>query len=327
MRDRYFDALRAAAIGRVMLYHMFPAAWLGFVFPAMGVMFALGGSLMALSLDRSGGAPDRVLVQRLRRLLPAVWAFGAIMVPAMFWFGWPDPPTWSRLLLWIVPVAEPPGSAWAAPATEVLWYLVTYLWLVLLSPVLLWTYRRWPLRTALLPLALVFVVGDSSVLTDLATFGACWIVGFAHRDGALRRMAAPLLFAIAAACLVSGGGWALTHPGDDGYDLSTIPIAQALYSLGFVLIALRLSPRMDWLARLRPLDRLVSIVNARAVTIYLWHNPAIAACFVVGDVFGAWRLGTVGYLLVAVALVTAPVAVLGWVEDVAARRPTRLRPG
>jgi peptidoglycan-N-acetylglucosamine deacetylase len=320
VRDRYFDALRAAAIVRVVLYHMFPVAWLGFAFPAMGVMFALGGSLMARSLDRSSGAPDRVVANRVRRLLPALWVLGAVLVPAMLWYGWPDRPDWPRFLLWVLPLADPPGNAWAAPATEVLWYLVTYLWLVLLSPALLWAYRRWPVRTAVLPLGLVAVAGDGGVVTDLATFGACWVAGFAHRDGALSRMAAPLLGAVAAACVAGGAGWALTHPGDDGYDLNGIPIAQALYSLGFVLVLLRMSPPMRWLARVRPLDRFVSTVNSRAVTIYLWHNPAIAVCFVVGDAVGAWRLGDAGYLAVAVALVGVAVLLLGWVEDLAARR-------
>jgi peptidoglycan-N-acetylglucosamine deacetylase len=321
VRDRYLDTLRAAAIVRVVVYHAFPVAWLGYAFPAMGVMFGIGGSLMALSLDRSGGAPDRVLASRLRRLLPAFWALGAVLVPAMLLAGWVDRPHWQKLLLWLVPLAQPPGDTWALPATEVLWYIVTYLWFVILSPILLWAYRRWPLRTVLLPLGLVFVVGDAEVVSDLATFGACWIAGFAHRDGALRRMAGPLLAALAAACLAAAVAWVvLFSPG--GWDLNDIPPAQALYSLGFLLVLLRLTPRMDW----RRLDLVVSALNRRAVTIYLWHNPAIAACFVVGDVLGAWRLGQMGYLAVALALLLVPVALLGWIEDVSARRPARLLP-
>ncbi|MGN9911908.1 acyltransferase family protein [Phytohabitans sp. LJ34] len=311
MRDRYLDTLRAAAIVRVVVYHAFPVAWLGYAFPAMGVMFGIGGSLMALSLDRSGGAPDRVLASRLRRLLPAFWALGAVLVPAMLWSGWADRPHWPKLLLWLVPLAPPPGSTWALPATEVLWYIVTYLWFVILSPILLWSYRRWPLRTALLPLGLVFVAGEATVMSDLATFGACWVAGFAHRDGVLRRMAKPLLAAVALACVGAGVSWVLIFtPGE--FDLNDIPPAQALYSLGFVLVLLRLSPRLDW----RPLDRVVSVLNRRAVTIYLWHNPAIAACFVVGDAVGAWRLGQAGYLAVALVLLLVPVTLLGRLEDI-----------
>ncbi len=311
MREAYLDTLRAAAIVRVVAYHAFPVAWLGYAFPAMGVMFGIGGSLIALSLDRSNGAPDHVLAARLRRLLPAFWALAAVLVPAMLWHGWADRPHWAKLMLWLVPLASPPGTAWALPATEVLWYIVTYLWLVVLSPILLWAYRRWPLRTLLVPLGLVFVVGDAGVVSDLATFGACWIAGFAHRDGALRRMAKPLLAALAAACVAAAVAWVvLFSPG--GYDLNELPPAQALYSLGFVLVVLRLSPRMRW----RALDRMVSAINSRAVTIYLWHNLAIAACFTVGDAVGAWRLGQAGYLAVALALLLGPVLLLGWIEDV-----------
>src|SRR3954462_13270987 len=102
MRDRYFDTLRAAAIVRVVLFHAFPVAALELVFPSMGVMFALGGSLMAVSVDRSSATAVR---NRVRRLLPALWAMGLILVPVMIVHGWPDRPSWPHLLLWAVPVA------------------------------------------------------------------------------------------------------------------------------------------------------------------------------------------------------------------------------
>ncbi|HEY7271338.1 MAG TPA: acyltransferase family protein, partial [Actinoplanes sp.] len=148
MRDRYFDTLRAAAIVRVVLYHAFPFAALELVFPSMGVMFALGGSLMVKSIDRSAAGAVR---NRIRRLLPALWVMGLILVPVMIWQGWPDRPSWPQLLLWAFPIADPPSSEFGYPAAGVLWYLVTYLWLVLLSPALLKLYRRWNLPTVLLP--------------------------------------------------------------------------------------------------------------------------------------------------------------------------------
>src|SRR3954453_6480900 len=148
-RDRYFDTLRAVAIIRVVLYHAFPFTALELVFPSMGVMFALGGSLMVKSLDRGAG---RAVRNRLRRLLPALWVMGLILVPVMVLHGWPDRPSWPHLLLWIVPIADPPANEFGNPAAGVLWYLVTYLWLVLLSPLLLKLYRRLRLVTVLLPL-------------------------------------------------------------------------------------------------------------------------------------------------------------------------------
>ncbi|WP_307812942.1 glycosyltransferase [Micromonospora coerulea] len=330
-RDRWFDTLRALALGRVITYHMFGAAWLSLAFPAMGVMFALGGSLMASSLDRS---PQRAVSSRLRRLLPGLWALGVVLLPLMVWHGWSNRPAWLALLTWLVPVVQPPGSEWAADVTGVLWYLVTYLWFVLLSPAALALYRRWPVWSLAAPLAGVILLQTAapelngpvgSVLTDLATFGACWLLGFAHRDGQLRRLTLPSLLALASLCLAIALGWLVTHPGA-GLDLNDIPVAQAFWSLGFVLLLLRVRPPMTWLARIRPLDRLVAALNSRALTIYLWHNAAIVVCFAVADLTGVWRLGQLGDLMVALVILAGLVLALGWIEDLSARRPARLLP-
>jgi peptidoglycan/LPS O-acetylase OafA/YrhL len=53
-----------------MIYHLFWWGWLSVAFPSMGVMFALAGTLMAASLDRSRGGRWGVIGRRLRRLLP-----------------------------------------------------------------------------------------------------------------------------------------------------------------------------------------------------------------------------------------------------------------
>ena len=51
-RIGYLDLLRAAALLRVVTYHMLGWTWLHIFIPAIGVMFALAGSLMADSLSR-----------------------------------------------------------------------------------------------------------------------------------------------------------------------------------------------------------------------------------------------------------------------------------
>ena len=66
-RDRYLDLLRSIALVRVVAYHLFGWAWLTVLFPSMGVMFALAGSLMARSLSRPAWG---VIRGRVRRLLP-----------------------------------------------------------------------------------------------------------------------------------------------------------------------------------------------------------------------------------------------------------------
>ncbi|GIF01369.1 acyltransferase family protein [Paractinoplanes rishiriensis] len=336
-RDRYFDTLRAVAIVRVILFHAFPFAALELIFPSMGVMFALGGSLMVRSLDRN--AP-RAVVNRIRRLLPALWVMALILVPVMLHHGWSDRPSWPRLLLWIIPIADPPASEFGWSAAGVLWYLVTYLWLVLLSPLLLRLYRRWNLPTVLLPLfglllltAYPATFGDTAgwVVQNVLAYGTCWVLGMAHREGDLAKLKPALVIGIALACVTGGLGWAYTHPGENGVDLTGLPVAYAIYSIGFVLALLRWSPSMAWLGRVRPVDGFVSMVNNRAVTVYLWHNVAITFAVALFDPLKLWRIPTQGleYLAdfsLAMAALAVAVLALGWVEDLAARRRPRISP-
>ncbi|MEU1786149.1 acyltransferase [Streptomyces sparsogenes] len=344
-RDRYLDMLRCVALVRVVTYHAFVWPWLSLVFPSMGVMFALAGSLMARSLDRPALS---VLRGRLRRLLPPLWLFGAVIALAMMLKGWaPEEHQvgrwWARMLLWVVPVADPPHSAWGFEATEILWYLRTYLWFVLLSPLLLWAFRRAP--AAVLCLSAVPIVvfttvwtvpeGQAgTVLLDLATYLACWMAGFAHRDGLLDRLRPALAVSCAALAMAVGGWWAFGHRVDGSYDLNEIPPAQAFWSVGFVLLLLRFRPRLDGPARIRALDRLVVVCNSRAITIYLWHQTALilsvpaidhlwhVRAFELSLPLGSmWFQFGVAWMLIAVA-----VALFGWVEDLAAKREPRLLP-
>jgi len=267
---------------RVVVYHTFGFAWIGFLFPSMGVMFALAGSLVARSLDRTTGA--RVVHNRVRRLLPSLWLLGVVLIPAMLLHGWPTdtgerPLVWYELLYWIFPIADPPGNDWAVDGTGVLWYVRAYLWFVLLSPFLLRLFRRAPVATTLAPLLLVvaYTIGALDLderglagtgLVDLGTYGTCWLLGFAHHTGAIRRMKLPVLLGLAATAVIFGGAWAATHPAvETGFDLNEIPLAQALWSVGAVLMLLRPSPRLDWLDRLPALRRLVTVLNTRALTI------------------------------------------------------------
>jgi peptidoglycan-N-acetylglucosamine deacetylase len=349
-RDRYLDLLRAVALVRVVTYHTFGWAWLGLLFPSMGVMFALAGSLMARSLERPA---VQVIRGRFRRLLPPFWLFGFFVVAAMLVHGWGPGPNdgagawWSRLAFWILPVNDPPTTEWAAQVTDPLWYIRTYLWLVILSPVLLPMFRRIPWATvagfiglaALTQSGLVPVPETlehlESAVSDLASFGACWLLGFAHRDGLLDRMSRDLVAALAVATMAAGAWFAFTFQTEEGYDLGEIPLAQALWSFGFVLLLLRFRPsNVEWLRRVRPLDWLVSAFNARAVTVYLWHEVALVVSVVVIDLMWAvplledtLPLSTTWFQYVVTwPLIVVAVVLFGWIEDVAARRRPRLRP-
>lgn len=173
-----------------------------------------------------------------------------------------------------------------------------------------------------------------SILFDLATFLTCWLLGFAHRDGLVDRLHPGVVLLLAAATMAFGGWYGLTHQSDGSYDLNEIPLAQAFWSVGFVLLLLRFRPDMDWVRRIKPLDRTVTIFNSRAVTIYLWHEIALIVSVPLIDLMwqvrafelslpldSMWFQFGVAWVLIAVA-----VLLVGWVEDVAAKKRPRLLP-
>ncbi|MER6976888.1 acyltransferase family protein [Streptomyces carpinensis] len=341
-RDRYFDTLRALALVRVVAYHTFGWAWAGMVFPSMGIMFGLAGTLMAKSLERPAG---KVVRSRLRRLLPPFWFWGLFVVTAMLVRGWMPGP---QIGFWVLPLGDPPGDAWAEQAWEILWYLRTYLWFVLLSPALLWLFRRAPRTVLLLSFAPILFLTFcreapdnrfGAALEDLSTYLTCWLLGFAHRDGVLKRIRPAALVVLSSAAMAYGGWYAFAHQADAGtYDLDEIPLAQAVWSAGFVALLMWAKEyfRIDfaWSARFRRLDRVITVFNARAVTIYLWHEIALILAVPLIDrmwdvpafetylpLGSQWFMFGVGWVLIA-----AFVLLCGWVEDVAGRKKPRLLP-
>ena len=348
MRNRYLDLLRAAAIVRVVVYHLFGWPWLSILLPAMGIMFALAGSLTAASLDKR--TAGRVVTDRLRRLLPPLWLLAAIAVPAMLAAGWAaesdgeHPFSPARLVFWVLPVGDPPGSDRAAEVWEPLWYVRAYLWFVVLSPVLYPAYRRLGWLAVAAPIGLIAVLDKTgftlpetadAAMWDLATYGACWLAGFAHHDGRLRRLHPGVVAGAAAVLGTAALYWVSGHHGENGWDLNDVSESQALWSLAVVLLALRWQPPMGWLARIRRLDATVTLLNNRAVTVYLWHNIAIAVTFPLLTLLALDDLGRLNgpvELASAIVLTAGAVLAFGWAEDLAARRrphlwPARIRAG
>ncbi|WP_131683989.1 acyltransferase family protein [Pseudarthrobacter sp. YALA5] len=360
-RDRYLDTLRAVALARVVAFHSFSGAvWLSLVFPSMGVMFALAGSLMARSLDRSAGG---VLKSRTRRLLLPLWAYAIIVLGLLVFAGWrpwqEEEGAWLNIALWFLPVGVPPypenagtndflaDSTWGFQAEEILWYIRAYFWFMLLSPLLLKAFRRFPRSVLLAPLLLLVALNQehaaplpdwaNSTVTDFATFGSCWILGFAHHDGLLRKLRLPIVIALALALMALGLSWAASHLGAEGWNLNDIPMAQALWSLGFCAVLLRLSPVWPALpGPMRILDRVITLMNNRAITIYLWHNLLLVAAVSLIDLGWGnlslstaipWLLESDWLLFLSVwPLLGITILCLGWIEDVAAGRTPRMWP-
>ncbi|MEU3983660.1 acyltransferase [Streptomyces sp. NPDC026672] len=365
-RDRYLDLLRSIALVRVVVYHLFGWAWLSVLFPSMGVMFALAGSLMARSLSRPAWG---VIKSRVRRLLPPLWAFSAVALTMLFVNGWnpvKDPDnggTWGlvKLIDYVLPIGAPPypwqvgsdsgllESSWADQAVGPLWYLRAYLWFVVASPLLLWAFRRAPWPTLLAPLGLTAIVGTGLVtipgetgnaVTDFAMYAGCWVLGFAHHEGKLKEVPRYVSVSCSALVMAFGLWWASGHLGEDGWDLNDIPLAQATWSFGFVVILLQYSPSWKELpGRLARWDKLVTLSNNRAVTIYLWHNLLIMATVPIIDL--AYRLPfmessrasatldttyTLWMFFLVWPLIALAILAFGWIEDLAAKRRPRLWP-
>jgi peptidoglycan/LPS O-acetylase OafA/YrhL len=310
----------------VIVFHATDLQVLHVVLPAIGVMYALAGSLMANSLDRRPWLPT--LGSRIRRLLPPVWLYGAVVLVFGLEATGPHEPLWSRALFWLIPLRDPSANIGNSGLVDTLWYLRTYLWLVLLSPLLLWAFRRaWPVVLlvpfALLPLATLLGPQPwpgGGLILNLLTYGGCWLLGFAANDGLLARVR-PWLCVVVAGVLGLGSLAAqlLLGGGEDN------TIRDALWSAAVVLLILRWRPDLSRLARIRWLTRTSAVVNARAVTIYLWHDLAIVLAVATFRLAGLPGSGWAELPLVLVFTALAMLLV-GWVEDLAAGRPPALLP-
>jgi hypothetical protein len=344
--SRYIDALQATALVWLVISHSYAVVWLPLLFPALPVLFAVGGATVARVLEHSQVNPWPGLARLAWRVLPPVWALAAVIVPVMLALGWTADPTggsgsplaWGTMWLWLLPVAEPPGSEWGHGLGQPVGYIAAYLWLLLLSPSLLWLFRRWPLRTMSIPL-LILVGATAGVLSlqdragrvvlTLAAVAGCWMLGFAHHDNTIRSLSWRRVLSLSFVLMASGVLWLLRDPAV-GSDNEQVPLAIALWGMGAVLLLLRLSPGAGLLPRMAWLDEVLAVVTARTVTIYLWTHPAIyVAGSLVDRLPASLQLGDKPLLaavqlhVVTLVLLAAVVLVLGPLEDFGGRHRRR----
>jgi chitinase len=349
-RAAYLDLLRFIALIGVIVYHWFGWNWTPIAIPFAALTFTVAGALIAASLDRSAASPWTVLAKRVRRVVLPVWGLAAVAIPLMIWYGYAagagpgitSKPGWQSMLLWVVPVSEPPSNAWGTAWTGSLWFVPAYLWLALISPPLLWCFRKWPLRTAAFPafglaVSLSGIWSPSSligqVLLTFALFGGYWLIGFSDHDNRIQKMSwTP---AILISLILMGAGLAAAIRAGDvtAAHLAGLPVANSLWGAGVVILLLRLAgaisratswPRFAWIRAA------LAAVQGRALTIYLWSFPAFWISATLLTRYGssprsnaeAITQQTVG----AVALIMVPVFLLGWLEDLAIGRSPRFNP-
>jgi hypothetical protein len=332
----------------LVISHSYDVVWLPLLFPALPVLFAVGGATVARVLEHSRVNPWSGLARLAWRVLPPVWALAAVIVPVMLTFGWTanpasgsgSPLAWDTMWLWLLPVAEPPGSGWGHGLGQPVGYIAAYLWLLLLSPSLLWLFRRWPLRTVSVPLLVlvgatagVWSMEDRAgrVVLDLATLAGFWMLGFAYQANTIRSHSWRRVLPLSLVLMGSGVFWLLRDPGPGiGTDREQVPLVMALWGMGAVLLLLRLRPAAGLVPRMAWLDEVLGVVTARAVTIYLWTLPAVhLARFLVDRLPASLQLddnplvAAAQLHAVTLVLVATAVLVLGPLEDLGARHRGR----
>lgn len=340
-REGWLHALVLVALLLVVLRSSAGAAWLPLAFPAVGVLLAAVAASCAGILDRAGSSLPYLARAGLRVLVP-FWLFAAVVVPVARERGWAaDEDLGSAPLdrdsgwLWVLPLAEPPVSTEALAWTTGLWLVRTVVWLVLLTPVLLWLFRRWPVRICLVPVGVLALVvlgltnltGEGyDLAVDLCTWTICWLLGFGYADGTLARL--PLLPTLAGGALLTAAGvaWALQARTEDLYDE---PVAALLISTGAVLLLLRAEPSLGSPFAGRRARAVVGFLPRRLVTVFLWAElavtvtPWVLARTPLAPFHTADARGAVLQFATAVVLLAATAALLGWVEVLATRSRRR----
>ncbi|ACQ80083.1 acyltransferase 3 [Beutenbergia cavernae DSM 12333] len=307
-RDRYVDLLRAGAILVVVLGHwivsavttadgrlagvslLSVSAWthpLTWAFQVMPVFFLVGGFANAASWTsygrrHPGGAAAWTRSRVLRLLRPTAVFLGTLLVAYAVATAVRADPVLVRATI--------------QTAALSLWFLVIYVAVVALAPLLHAWHRRWGAGD-LLVLILVVAGGDvARVMTGspeaaVVNYLAAWIaihqLGIAWHAGELTRSRRPatLLAAGGAAALLAlttWGPYAVTMVGaaeppelGNAAPPTLALVALAVMQTGVVLL---LRPLVDpWLTRPRVWTGVVA-VNGIALTLYLWHMvPVVVA--------------------------------------------------
>ena len=323
-RSVYLDALRAVALIRVVVYHASDRWWVT-AFTAMPLMFFIAGTLYAASLERR---PARqVISDRYRRILVPYWVYLVAMV--VLWaslgvLGQITPANWVGFLFPVVSMNGPQGPG---PDTILhltwfsLWYIQMHLILTLVGRGLRTAQQRHGRALWLSFLGLFCLSAVVAPALAIAVFYAArWIIGYYHFGGTLDTWLRRRWIPLCAACAPTGAFLFLAFH-------SRMPVLAAfgvaLLGAFWLGLAIGLQPTIEPHLTGRRVRSVINWFSQRSLTIYLWHGVALWIVFeyaLPGWASLAPRLAWCALILVVT------VALLGWAEDLAARRPVQLWP-
>lgn len=339
-RDEFLDLLRTVAILRVVVVHLAGAAGLlwwpapTWVLPGMPVVFFVSGALAFGTLDplrQRPTPPGAFRRNRLRRLLIPYWGFlacvvAAVVVSDLVTDGGRTAVRFDRLLDAPVPLVVPRLSPASGFAVGHLWFMGSFLVLIVAAPTLVRWYRGRP-RAVLAVTGAVFIAVQMFDAADLvpreldrtSLFALFFVLGFTYTDGRLDRCfrrvpPVVLIVALAAAAVVA-------FRVDPRVPNATEPL-HGLLGAAWLTAALAARPVLGLLAvRARPL---LAVLTRRTLTIYLWGWPTTQLARRIVDPTGGGP-ALVTFLALAVGLLVLAVLVAGPLEDVAAGRSARPR--
>lgn len=318
-RDRHVDFLRAFSIAAVVIGHWMsavirfqngtiltynavgtiPGMWiLTWIMQVMPVFFFVGGFsnfVTIQALQRRGESITAFYRKRAVRLLRPTLIFVT---------------TWAVILIFIALFVQN-AELYIKKSTVVigpLWFLIVYLGIIVITPVMVWFHRRARLG------AVIFLF-CCAVLVDILSFGfgLSWLrwmnvafvwlfvhqIGFLYADSSLLRMSNTSYVVMVIAGLA--GLTVLTNIGvyprsmvgtgiENVSNMNPPTICIAVLAVWLIGCAMLLRKTLNrWLARTRPWIVVIT-ANTMIMTLYLWHLTAYAIVFFILYPLGIWRL-------------------------------------
>lgn len=324
------DAGRAWPELTIAMKSVGPIGWLiSWFLQIMPLFFVAGGFANTLVVDRlvrEGHGYGHYLARRGRRLVGPLGLYMAVATAIGTVLAWTSGPS--------------VGAGVSLMATNVLWFVAAYLVIVLIAPGMVVAHDRWGMAVPALLLAGSLLVDATSFATGeldvreinlLLVWPFAHQVGIAYARGWLRHqrpirswltMGAAVLGIVA---LLQIAPYPTTAVGIGDQMVSnlappTTPIALlALAQCAALALFEHYGGRR--LRRHGRLQKVVEVLNALAMTIYLWHLPIIAlsvGLLLMPSVIAghpiAFLLRTPFYILVAVPLIVLLVPLIGLVE-------------
>lgn len=345
-RDRFLDLLRLIAVVRVVALHtatkppVVYLPWIQWIFPGMAEVFFVSGVVTAAALRRRGALS--VVRSRFRRLLPPFYAYAAFALVAMAVTdarsGAPDASIdRGDVFSFLIPIVRPTGSVTRVVLWGHLWFLTTFLWVLVASPLTFWLYRKFRAWSLVVPAVLFAATVWAQKLGGLHVreeffnvfmFGWFFQLGYLYQDGWFARRKPRSL--VAAGITLFVVGWLVAERIEPVWktpvnELYTSASAHFLVGAAWMIAALAgREPVSKWLDQRR--RRTLDVVTQRTYTLFIW-GPAANAVAMAASRKASGTQGNLGiYLVVTAVTLVMLVLAFGWIEDLASRRRPRLVP-